>query len=193
MTLSNKMLGAIAMVAAPLLSFQKLGGGHAANANNISLGGVFDLIYMLGWMCSIVGLMRLQATATSKKSSVLLYIQLALLCVANTWNVWVIFDPLNNSALFRVLDMFWPLSNVNMLVLGIAIAVTGRLKGWRRYVVLIVGLWLPVALGGSLLLGRENGAAFYTGCVYSTVAWALLGWMIYTSGPGEQKNVQLAL
>ena len=190
--LSNKMLGAIAIMAAPFLSFQMLG-GQAANISNTSLGGVFDLIYMLGWMCSIVGLMRLQATGTGKRRSVLLYIQLALLCVANIWNVWVIFDPSNNSTLFRVLDMFWPLSNINMLVIGIAIAVTGRLKGWRRYIVLLVGLWLPFALGASVLIGRDSHAAYYPGCVYSTIAWALLGWMIYASEPEQQQELQLSV
>ncbi|HVF81278.1 MAG TPA: hypothetical protein VM884_05070 [Flavisolibacter sp.] len=192
MILSNKKLGAIAVAAAPFLSFQTLN-GQAANAGNTSVGGFFDLIYMVGWMCSIVGLIRLQAIGTGKRSSVLLYIQLGLLCVANCWNVWVIFDPSNNSTLFRVLDLFWPLSNVNMLVIGIAVALKGKLQGWRRYVVLLVGLWLPVALGSSVLLGRDNPAGYYPGCVYSAIAWALLGWMIYISGPEEQKGPQLAL
>jgi len=189
---SNKMLGLCGMVAAPFLTFQLLA-GQAADAYNTSLGGFFDLVYMVGWMCSIVGLMRLQAAGFRKNSQLLFYIQLAFLCVANVWNIWVIIDPTNNSTFFYILDLFWPLSNVFMLVIGIVIAVKGVLKGWRRYVVLIVGLWLPAALGFSFLLGREHAYAYYPGAAYSVFAWALLGWMIFTSKHGKESTPALVL
>lgn len=152
---SNKLLGVCGMLAAPFLTFQLLV-GQAADAYNTSLGGFFDLIYMAGWMCSIVGLMRLQAAGLRKNSQILFYIQLVFLCVANAWNIWVIIDPTNNSTLFFILDLFWPLSNVFMLVLGIVIAVKGVLTGWRRCVVLIVGMCLTLALLFILILGREH-------------------------------------
>jgi Na+-translocating ferredoxin:NAD+ oxidoreductase RnfE subunit len=93
--------------------------------------------------------------------------------------------------MFFILDLFWPLSNVFMLVLGIVIAIKGVLKGWRRYVVLAVGLWLPVALGFSFLLGREHAYAYYPGAVYSVLAWTWLGWMIFTSE--QEKTYQPAI
>ena len=189
---TNKLLGLCGMITAPFLSFQMLA-GQAANAYNTSLGGFFDLIYMLGWMCSITGLLRLNATGSKNSSALLLYLQLALLCVANVWNIWVIFDPTNNSTFFFVLDLFWPLSNMFMLVLGVVIAVKGILIGWRRYVVLVAGLWLPFAFATSFLLGRDNYYAYYPGCVYSTFAWALMGWMIYTSERTQEKQIRFAV
>jgi len=175
---TNKLLGIFGMLAAPFLSFQMMC-GQAADAYYTSLGGVFDLIYMCGWMCSVFGLKRLQMMG--KSNNLLCNIQLVLLSVANVWNVWVIFDPNNNTTLFFVLDMFWPLSNLFMLVLGIVIAVKGTVKGWRRYVVLTVGLWLPFALATSMLFGRDKHFAYYPGAAYSILAWITLGWFIYIS------------
>lgn len=189
---SNRLLGVCGMLAAPFLTFQMLS-GQAADAYNTSLGGLFDLIYMLGWMCSLIGLMRLQATGFTKMGRFLIYVQIALLCVANVWNVWVIIDPTNNSTLFFILDLFWPLSNVFMLVVGIVIAIKGVLTGWRRYVVLLVGLWLPFALGLSFLLGRENHYAYYPGAAYSVFAWGLMGWMIFNSDERPAVRPTLAI
>lgn len=184
---TNKFMGTCGMMAAPFLTFLLLS-GQAANADNTSIGGLFGLIYMLGWQCSIIGLIQLQAAGTRKKDNILFYIQLFLLTIANIWNIWVIIDPTNTSTFFFVLDLFWPLSNLFMLVLGIVIARKGILKGWRRYVVLGVGLWLPFALGTSLLLGRDSHFAYYPGALYSIVAWTLLGWMVY-EGDEEESSL----
>lgn len=179
------------MLAAPFL-FLQFYVCQRAGADNTSLGGLFDLVYMLGWMCSVAGLLRLQAAGTKTAGRAVLYVQLALLCVANVWNVWVIANPQANSTLFFVLDLFWPLSNLWLLVTGIVIAVKGQLKGWRRYVVLVAGLWLPVAMGSMALFGRTP-ASFYVGGLYSVVAWALLGWLIYATEPEADQRLRYAV
>jgi hypothetical protein len=191
MKATNKLLGTIAMLAAPFL-FLQMAVGNKDNDYNTSLSGFFDLIYMIGWMCSTIGLLRLQATGSKKSGNALLQVQLAFLCLANLWNIWVIFDPTNKSSLFFVLDMFWPLSNLCLLVVGIVTAVTGKLRGWRRYVVLITGMWLPVALSSLMIFGRNNTSLFIGG-IYSTIAWFTLGWMIYTSHTAEQKQAALSV
>lgn len=188
---TNKLLGAIGMLASPFLLLQ-MAAGNKENGYNSSLGGFFDLLYMIGWMCSIAGLQRLQATGSKKSGNVLLQVQFAFLCLANLWNIWVIFDPTNKSTLFFVLDLFWPLSNLWMLVIGIVIAITGKLEGWRRYVVLATGLWLPVAFSSMMIFGRTT-ISFYIGGIYSTIAWFAIGWMIFTSAATEEKELSFAL
>ncbi|YCK38092.1 hypothetical protein ACNF49_29795 [Actinomadura sp. ATCC 39365] len=53
-----------------------------------------------------------------------------------------------------ILDACWPLSQLGMLALGLAIAIRGRLRGAVRWLPLLAGLWFPVTilaqtLGGS--------------------------------------------
>ncbi|HUC81905.1 MAG TPA: hypothetical protein VMR70_13370 [Flavisolibacter sp.] len=177
---TNKFLGTCGMMAAPFLTFALIS-GQVANAANTSIGGFFGLVYMLGWQCCIVGLINVQAAGPRKKDNLLFYIQLLLLTIANIGNVWVMIDPCADSPYFMLLDNFWPLSNLFMLVIGIVVARKAVLKGWRRYVALGVGLWLPFAMATSLLLGRESHFAFYPGALYSFIAWTALGWMVYES------------
>jgi hypothetical protein len=187
---TNKLLGAVAMLSAPFLTLQMLISGEGT-VTHTSLEGLFDLIYMLGWMCSIIGLMRLQAAGAQKSGTLLLSIQLVLLSIANVWNIWVMVAPAYNPPLFHVLDLFWPLSNAFMLVIGIVIAVRGVLTGWRRYVVLFTGCWLPVALGFVYLAGRTN-VSLHIGGLYSVLAWSLLGWMIFITDVKEEAELALA-
>ncbi|RYZ28468.1 MAG: hypothetical protein EOO10_09440 [Chitinophagaceae bacterium] len=186
MKLTSKLLGGIGMIASPFLFLQMTTG----NDHNSAIGGLFDLLYMLGWMCSIVGLQRLQVFGAKRIGNSLLQVQLGFLFLANIWNVWVIFDSGNKSNLFFALDMCWPLSNVCLFILGISILLNGTLSGWKRYVVLFAGLWLPVAIGSMMVFGRTN-TSLLIGGIYSTVAWFLLGWMIYTSDPLEDIEIRI--
>lgn len=72
-----------------------------------------------------------------------------------------------------------------MLLIGITVALAGRLPGWRRYVPLAVGLWLPVTiLMGTLpdQIGVSKPTALpYTmllSGIYATVGWGLLAYVI---------------
>lgn len=186
---TNKGLGAIAMMASPFL-FLQMTTGNEGNDYNSAIGGFFDLLYMIGWMCSIVGLQRLQVFGTKRTGNILLQVQLGFLFLANIWNVWVIFDPGNKSNLFFTLDMCWPLSNLCLFIIGVSIFLTGKLRGWKRYVVLFSGLWLPVAFGSMMLFGRTNTSLFIGG-IHSTIAWFLMGWMIYTSIPQEENELRI--
>ena len=189
MKLSNKLLGTVAMIASPFL-FLQMSTGSKANDYNTSLGGLFDLVYMIGWMCSMIGLQ--QVHGFKKFGNILLQVQLALLCLANVWNVWVIFDPSNKSQLFFVLDMCWPLSNLCLLALGLSIVFSERLQGWRRYTALIAGLWLPVAFASMMIFGRST-TSLLIGGIYSTLAWFLMGWMIYISPAERKQDIRFAV
>ena len=153
MKITTKTLGLLGIAAAPFLFFEMNAFSKNGMADN-SMGGVFDLTYMLGWMCTITGLLRTGATGNSKWARSVLYIQLGLLCVANVWNIWTIIDPTSTNAVYRLLDLFWPISNAWMLVTGTMVVIHKKWKGWKRYSVLLAGCWLPTcfilcpALGG---------------------------------------------
>ncbi|HYH14266.1 MAG TPA: hypothetical protein VD794_03545 [Flavisolibacter sp.] len=190
--MNTKLLGALGMIGAPffLLAFIP-GTPWYAQEQDTSLQGLFCLIYMLGWMCSILGLMQLRATGTSRWGRFVLIMELVFLSLANCWNTWNILQIDTDSSLYLMLDLTWPLSNAWMLVIAITIIVTNKLTSWRRWIPLIVALWLPFGLSMVLGIGRNNTTLLLPG-IYSAIAWFLLGYMVW-SAPTNTKDKLLAL
>ncbi len=184
--MNNKILGTIAILSAPFLGIDFIVNG--AQPVHSWTTGLYGLIYMLGWMCSVIGLQTLQATGNTRFGKVILVIQLFVLTMAQVWNMAVMFNVSQESFLFWFFDPFWPLSNICMLIVGIKVLVAKFLKGWGRFIPLAVGLWLPFsALIGFLFKG--NYLPFASG-FYSAIVWALLGIVIYTTKP-EFKNEEV--
>jgi hypothetical protein len=127
MNISLKVLGLIAMLASPFLWIERY--FYEQALENTSLTGVCDLVYMIGWSCSIVGLIILRAAGDNRWGIAILLIQLGCLTIANIWNIWVIVDPLNQSTIFNILDKFWPISNCFMLITGIAVGCCQKSRG----------------------------------------------------------------
>jgi hypothetical protein len=177
MKISFPGLGLVAMVTSPFLGIQMC----LSPDGRDSASGVFDLLYMIGWMCTIVGLLQLDATGKNHSGKIVLYVQLALLTIANAWNIWTIFDPLNESLFYFLVDFSWPLSNICLLIVGIVIASKGILQGKNRYIVLFAGLWLPFSLLLMILVSGQNTAVLVISGIYSTVGWFRMGYMIFQS------------
>ena len=179
MNFSLKFLGLIAMLASPFFWIETYFYGQATH--NTSLTGVCDLVYMIGWSCSIAGLMKLKAAGDNRRGKTILLIQLVFLSIANIWNIWVILDPLNQTTIFNILDKSWPISNCFMLITGIAVVAGKRISGFSRFVPLIAGFWLPItAIAGMLLKGNE--LFFYIMSSYSFCSFFLFGLMIFRHG-----------
>ena len=87
MKLSNKTAGIVVVVGAPFLFINMcadnpLGSGHIAP-------GICDLLYIVGWLCSIIGLMNLEAIGNQKWGNNLLrlsFVFLSIACIGNLWN-----------------------------------------------------------------------------------------------------------
>lgn len=186
---SLKFLGLIAMLASPFFWIETYFYGQATH--NTSLTGVCDLIYMIGWSCSIVGLMKLKAAGNTRRGKTILLIQLVFLLIANIWNIWVILDPLNQTTIFNILDKFWPISNCFMLITGIAVVVAKKVSGFFRFVPLIAGLWLPVTVAFSMLLKGDQ--VFYIMNSYSFCSFFLLGLMIFRQGLVKNDTLSAAV
>ncbi|MCC5576493.1 hypothetical protein IMZ11_12710 [Microtetraspora sp. AC03309] len=65
-----------------------------------------------------------------------------------------------------ILDASWPLSQIGMLVLGVAVAVTRRYQGALRWLPLLAGMWFPVSMVAQIVGGS-------TVSVYVSAAWLL--------------------
>jgi hypothetical protein len=121
-----------------------------------------------------------KATGKTKFGKAILWIVLNTLLLANLSNLYQIVSPGSRSGLFLILDFFWPVSNLLMLVIGITVVAAKQVKGWQRFMPLLVGLWFPVVIVCMNLFGRAGVTGTIAG-VYSAIAWSLLAIMIRTT------------
>jgi hypothetical protein len=185
--MNNRFLGTLALIGAPSLLI-----GHTLESMYPSLAGgafygVYGFIHITGWMCSIELLRRTQATGKSLFGKFIIWLILGTLFLANTSNVYAFFDPQNKSTLMLILDGFWPISNLVMLIVGIIVFVSNHLTGWRRFVPLFVGLWFPFAMTSRVVLNDVH-LPFDIVFIYSALAWTLLAITAITSDKSERKT-----
>jgi len=179
--MSNKLLGILALVGAPWLY---LGFSLETLYPHLAEGwftGVWGLLYISGWFCSVVVLHRLEVTGTNMFGKNILRVLMVTLVLANLSNLYQVISP-NKSVLFWVLDAFWPISNLVMLVVGLTVGATKKLAGWVRFVPLLVGLWVPLAMLTRLLPVGIPLPGNIVG-LYSAFAWSLLAMVVLTTAP----------
>lgn len=177
-----RTLGFLGMAASPFLAVDFITGYVKPDHFQTPVSGILGLIYMAGWICSTIGLYKLSATGEGFFGRLILITQLAFLFLAQLWNVYHILNPFANSFLFRFLDVFWPGSNVFMIVTGIMVIKTARLTGWKRYIPLMVGLWLPLSYLAMLIPSKLIALSFSS--AYSVTTWFLMGLAVMRSATG---------
>ncbi|CCH54320.1 hypothetical protein BN8_03479 [Fibrisoma limi BUZ 3] len=177
--MNNKTLGILAMLGAPFMAIGVYVESQYKPLADSWWTGAWGILYITAWMGSMIALIRLGVAGNSRFGRVFPLIVLGTLTIANVSNVWQLVAPAYKPALFWALDMGWPLSNVLMLVFGIAVIAAHRLTGWQRFVPLLCGLWLPMALTTKFWIPTELG--FNLTSAYSAVAWALLALVVLTT------------
>lgn len=173
-----RLLGLCAITGAPFLLITYITFGAALAEQKTALDGLYSLLYISGWMCSIIGLWHTRATGTGRWGRFVLVVQLLFLTLANISNIMLLAQIGLHTKGYFILDLFWPVSNIWMLATGITVATAKRLRGWMRYVPLIVGLWIPVTLLLMGMFGKQSPAMLISG-LYSAIAWVLLGGVVY--------------
>ena len=174
--MKNKTLGIIGLFGAPFLLIGFTLEHIYPHLADSWFTGFWGLMYMIGWTSSIIGLQRMEATGTSAGGKAILWIVHISLLLANVSNLIQLLSPHNKPDWFFYIDLFWPLSNLLMLVVGFACLSAKRIKIEQRYIPMVVGLWLPF----SLPFWKINGStsAMIVSGVYSAIAWSLLAAMV---------------
>lgn len=184
--MKNKLQAAISFIGAPCLAidfYRHVNSGEQWDTSILT--NILDILYMAGWVCTMLSFIRMQVNGTKKVARILLYVQLAFLFLAGTSDMVTILKIPVPENLFFYWDLFWPLSNCLMLVTGISIAVAGRLHRWKRWVPLITGLWLPVTLLVRFYL--SPGYVAYIGGTYSLIMWTMLAYIAHNK---EEKRIE---
>ncbi|WP_247234881.1 hypothetical protein [Telluribacter sp. SYSU D00476] len=176
--MKNSSLALLALLGAPTLWLGFYIEGRYPHLSNSWFTGLWGLIYMCAWMCSIVCMQRLKVTGTTRFGKGILWVILGTLTLANWSNVIQLVSPEYKPAYFFYLDACWPISNFLMLPIGITAFMARGLSGWRRYVPLVPALWYPVLVISMLLLGRTTATGLILG-IHSALGWTLLALALY--------------
>lgn len=186
--MNTRTLASIGLFGAPFLLLDSMNNGLDPFQSS-SVSGLLNLVYITAWMSSMVALKKMGAFGESRFGKILFVVQISFLALANGWNIYEIIAPRAGTTLYTILDLFWPLSNLCMLVSGITILVNRTLTGWQRYTPFLVGLWLPFVLLLWALFSRTQ-EVLLVGNLYSAVTWSLMAVAIQSQPEGWGKHEQ---
>lgn len=181
--MTTNQLCLVALLGAPFLCIGVYVEAYYAPLGNSWWTGVWGLLYITGWIASMEAMRRLNLAGTDRFGRSIVWVVLATLLIANVSNVWQAVAPTYKPVLFVALDMGWPVSNVLMLAVGVAVLRANRLRGWQRWVPLAVGLWLPLTMAVS-----QTPIVLHVSNLYSAVAWSLLAVVLLRETARPVKN-----
>ncbi len=193
--MNNKTLGTLALAGAPFLGLGMTVEQRYKPLHDSWFTGVWGLIYISAWLCSIIALRRLEVTGRSRFGKGILQVITGTLLIANVSNVYQLLFPGEKTATYYALDAFWPISNLIMAGVGITVIAAKGLPGWRRYVPLAAGLWFPFTVLCMALMGSWE-AATPASSLYTAVAWTVLAVVVLTTPvprPAEARAVYTPL
>src|SRR5688572_2227408 len=112
----NKLLGILALIGSPWLFIGTYMEQRMPHLSDSWFTGVWGILFISGWICAAIALKRLRAIGSGTFGKVILLILLVSLCIANISNVIQIFVEKDKPPYFMFFDVFWPLSNIIMLI-----------------------------------------------------------------------------
>ena len=169
---TTRVLGLFGLLGSPGLLATWLVGGFD-NPHPPRAAVIGQLVFLIGWFCSVVALRRLHAAGHGRGRH-LLTVQLAGVALASTQEFQdLVLEPTGRiGLLYNIADAAWPVSVLLMIVTGRAIWRAGVLTGWRRFPAIACGLALPLSAAiGFVAGGPAVGPAFG---LFTTASWAAL-------------------
>jgi hypothetical protein len=149
--------------------------GTRAEGFGERVGNLTGLLFQLGLFALVAVQIRTRATGTSWVSRIMLKVELVLLGLAALWSLLsgVLPESEGDAPVMQVLDVFWPLSMLGMMIIGIKIAVAGRWRGPLRWQPLVAESWFVVVMPTLMLFGE--GVSNWVGGIHLIVGYATLG------------------
>lgn len=130
-------------------------------------------VFQLGLLALLGVMWWSRATGDSRLARGLLAAELVAVVLAVAWTVPYLFDANRpTTGVLVVLDAFWPLSMVGLLMVGIMVARAGRWPRPLRYLPLVAALLIPVDIAVSGASDDVRNAVM--GC-YLALSYGALG------------------
>lgn len=178
--MSTRWLGTIFVVCTLILMLS--GFRTTALGLNDNISELTQLIWGIGGVCCIIGLIKLNALGPNAVARALGFLPLfgfaafildGILMVAG-------FVTPGTPAAFTLAGIGWIPMLAGMLLIGILTIAAKQWHGWRRFVPLLTLALFPVGYGIGGLVGNA-----YIGTVLGNAPWLLLGYVIATAEPAR--------
>lgn len=102
-------------------------------------------LFQLGLLALLAALWVTQGTGVTRTARGLLAAEVVAVVLALTWTVPYLFDANRpTTGVLVVLDAFWPLSMLGLIVIGVLVTRAGRWPRPLRYLPLVASLLIPV-------------------------------------------------
>ncbi|MER6575531.1 hypothetical protein [Nonomuraea sp. NPDC001023] len=149
--------------------------GTQAQGFGERVGDLTGLLFQLGLFALLAVQIPTRATGTSGFARMMLKVELVLLGVASVWSLLhgVLPDDLQDGPVMQVLDVFWPVSMLGMMAIGIKIAFAGRWRGALRWWPLVAESWAVVTVPAYIVFGES--ISNWIGGIHLVVGYATLG------------------
>jgi len=130
-------------------------------------------VFQLGLLALLAVMWVSRATGTSRTARGLLAAEVVAVILALAWTVPYLFDANRpTTGILVVLDAFWPLSMVGLVVIGVLVARTGQWPSPLRHLPLLASLIIPVDIAVSWAPDEVRNAVMG---VYLAISYGLLG------------------
>jgi hypothetical protein len=138
------------------------------------LNAALGLLFVVGWVISLVAMRRARATGRGAAAAVLFGVQAIGLGLAAMQQIqdFIYSNAPPRTTFYALCDAAWPVSMLLMIVAGIFTAAARILTGWRRWIPLLCGLGLPAMFALMPVLGGQKAVLFFG--AYTFAAWLLL-------------------
>ncbi|GAA3446458.1 hypothetical protein [Planomonospora venezuelensis] len=139
------------------------------------VGDLTGLAFQAGVFALLTIQIRTRATGLSRTSRVMLKVELVLLGLASVWSLLhgLLPEPAQDHMALGVLDAFWPLSMLGMMIISVKLAAAGRWRGPLRWWPLIAESWGVVTV--PLFIAFGEGASRWVGGGHLLIGYAALG------------------
>ncbi|GAB3330275.1 hypothetical protein GCM10027299_34660 [Larkinella ripae] len=181
--MNTKQLCLLALMGAPFLAIGVYVEAYYAPLGNSWWTGVWGLLYITGWMGAVEAMRRLRLTGTDWLGRRITPLVLGTLLIANLSNLWQLVAPTYKPLPFMVLDLAWPLSNLLMLVVGVATLRARQLRGVGRWIPLAVGLWFPLTMAVS-----RTSIVLHFSNLYSALLWSLMALVVWRAANHQKSD-----
>lgn len=177
--LNTRILGIIGIIGAPWMFIDYINNGLYEHFMPTSESGFRNFVFTIGWLCSALGLYKLRAMGNKRWQKAIMLLELICLSLVVTWCFIEMVAPKTPFIVSFEFDFLWPFSAFFMTIAGVVILRAKKLKGWKRFMPLLVGFWLPLTL--CIYYFTQNSLlSFVISGIYSTVAFSLLGFGVAT-------------
>jgi hypothetical protein len=143
-----------------------------------TLGNVAYLLWGIGGVCGVIGLIRQNALGTNaiaRAAGLLPLLGFVAFILSSGLEVGG-FIRLDDSLYMTLSGVAWISMLAGMLIVGILSIAARTWRGWRRFIPLLAVVMFPVALGIAQTVG-----SLYVGAFFGYAPWMLLGYVIATA------------